>query len=466
MKPEISNLSLSSALEHLRRREYSALALTEACLRQIERFNPTFNVFINPTLELAVQAAMRADVIYDDKSFNPGDFPLLGMPLGIKDLVDMAGVPTTAGSKFYAEAIPVEDARVITKLTSSGGVIVGKTNLHEIALGVTGVNPHYGTVKNPWDISHISGGSSSGSAVAVSLGMCLAAVGTDTGGSIRIPAALCGVVGLKPTYGRTSLTGVVPLSWNLDHVGPLTRTVEDAARMLAVLSGYDPRDPGSVDIPTDDYIGHLAEGIGGWRVALAMGKYVEAADEEVMSAFGQAAKVFIDLGAQVENVDVSWLEELALANSRMTQADGAAFHRERLRIHPDWFGADVLQRLQGGAALNSSDYALARRTQSEGRRRFKILLKEFDILLLPTTPIQAPPIEGTGAIEAATQLTRFTSPFNLTGVPALSVPCGITKSGLPVGLQIVSKHWGETKILQAGHAFEQATDWHHRHPII
>jgi aspartyl-tRNA(Asn)/glutamyl-tRNA(Gln) amidotransferase subunit A len=464
MKPDISNLNLSVALEKLRLREFSALELAEACLSQIARLNPGFNAFITPLLEQAVMSAMQADVLYNNNSFDPGESPLLGIPLGIKDLINMAGVPTTAGSKFFADNLPAEDALVVSKLRQSGGVLLGKTNLHEIALGVTGVNPHYGTVKNPWDVSRISGGSSSGSAVAVSLGMCLAAVGTDTGGSIRIPAALCGVVGLKPTYGRISSCGVIPLSWNLDHIGPLTRTVRDAAVMLSVMAAYDPHDPASINVPVEDYRLHLEDGVEGWRVALAQGDYVEAADTEVLMAVDQAAQVFMDLGARVEKVDLSWLEQLALANSQMTQADAAAFYRERMTKHPDSFGTDVLQRLKSGAALSSSDYALARRTQAEGRRRFELFFGEFDLLLLPTTPVPAPPIEDTGAIQAARQLTRLTSPFNLTGIPALSVPCGFTRAGLPVGLQIISKHWGEANILRAGYAYEQATRWWRHHP--
>ncbi|MGD0752375.1 MAG: amidase [Anaerolineales bacterium] len=464
MKPDISNLNLSIALEQLRHREYTALELTEACLRQIARLNPAFQAFIYPVPDLAVQAAMQADVFYNNRSFDRGEFPLLGVPLGLKDLVNIAGVPTTAGSKFFKENLPDEDASIVSKLKHSGVVLMGKTNLHEIALGVTGVNPHYGVVKNPWDTSRISGGSSSGSAVAVSLGMCLAAIGTDTGGSIRIPAALCGVVGLKPTYGRVSSFGVFPLSWNLDHVGPLTRTARDAASVLSVIAGYDPQDPASINIPVDNFLVHLEDGVNGWRVAVAKGDYIEAADAEVLVAINQAAQVFTYLGAEMKEVDLSWLEQLALANSLMTQADGAAFHRERLAQHPDWFGPDVLQRLQTGAAFTSSDYASARRSQAEGRRRFELFFEEFDLLLLPTTPISAPLIEGTGAINAARQLTRFTSPFNLTGLPALSIPCGFTKTGLPVGLQIISKHWGEAMILQAGYAFEQATGWWRHHP--
>ncbi|MCG2739426.1 MAG: amidase [Syntrophaceae bacterium] len=466
MKPDLSTINLFTALEQLCRREFSALELTEAFLRQIERLNPTINAFITLTPELARQGALQADALLTVQSSNLEQFTLLGMPVALKDLFETAGIRTTAGSKFFADHIPAEDAHVVLKIKLSGGVVLGKTNTHEIALGVTGVNPHYGAVKNPWDLTRVTGGSSSGSAAAVATGMCLAALGTDTGGSIRIPASLCGVVGLKPTYGRVSTRGVVPLSWNLDHVGPLTRTARDAAMMLAAMAGFDPHDPASVDIPVEDYLVHLEDGVRGWRVALAAGEYVEASDPQVLAGVAEAAQVFKDLGAQVEKVDMSWLADLALANGRMTQADGAAFHRERLAERPDWFGADVRQRLETGAALTSSEYALARRTQAEGRRRFEMFFEKFDILLLPTTPIPAPPIEGTQAIEAARQLTRFTAPFNLAGLPALSVPCGLTGEKLPIGLQIISKHWGEAKALQAAHAFEQATEWHNYHPNI
>jgi aspartyl-tRNA(Asn)/glutamyl-tRNA(Gln) amidotransferase subunit A len=466
MEPDLSTLTLSAALEQLRRQDFSSLELTEACLRQIERLNPTINAFIMLTPELAVQGAMQADVLLANQPSNLNELALLGIPLAIKDLFDVAGVRSTAGSKFFAETIPGEDSQAVLKLKLSGAVILGKTNTHEIALGVTGVNPHFGAVRNPWDTSRISGGSSSGSAAAVATGMCLAALGTDTGGSVRIPAALCGGVGLKPTYGCISTRGVIPLSWNLDHIGPLTRTVRDAAVMLSVLAGFDPHDPASADVPVDDYLVHLEDGVPGWRVALAAGEYVEASDPEVLSAVDEAAQVFKQLGASVEKVDMDWLAEAALANGRMTVADGAAFHRERLAEHPERFGADVLQRLQTGAALTSTEYSLARRTQAETRRRFEMFFTKYDVLLLPSTPVPAPLIEGTQAVGAASQLTRFTAPFNLAGLPALSVPCGFTGSGLPVGLQIVSKHWGEAKVLQAGHAFEQATDWHNRRPRL
>ncbi len=466
MKPDISTINLFTAREQLFRQEFTALELTDACLHQIEHLNPTINAFITPTPELAHQGALQADAMLPVRPSGKGQFALLGIPIALKDLFETAGIRTTAGSKFFADHIPAEDAQVVLKLKQAGGVVLGKTNTHEIALGVTGINPHYGAVKNPWNVNCITGGSSSGSAAAVATGMCLAALGTDTGGSVRIPASLCGVVGLKPTYGRVSTRGVVPLSWNLDHVGPLTRSSRDAALMLAVMAGFDPHDPGSTDIPGEDYPARIEDGVRGWRVALAAGNYVEASDPRVLASVADAAQVFKDLGAQVEKVDMPWLADLALANGRMVQADGAAFHRERLAEHPDWFGADVRQRLETGAALTSSEYALARLTQTEGRRRFEMFFEKFDLLLLPTTPIPAPPIEGTQAIEAARQLTRFTAPFNLAGLPALSVPCGFTGEKLPIGLQIISRHWGEAKALQAGHAFEQATEWHKRRPDI
>lgn len=464
MEINLSALTLSSALEQIRKGALSPRALARLCLSQIEHLNPQLNAFLNVTPESALQQAEQAEMLVRRSPANLDRLELLGIPLALKDLIDAAGIRTTAGSLFFKDNIPSEDASVVLKLKQSAAVLLGKTNTHEIALGVTTNNPHFGPSRNPWDLSRIPGGSSGGSAVAVATGMCLGALGTDTGGSIRIPAALCGVVGLKPTYGRVSLRGVIPLSWNLDHVGPIARTVGDAARLFMAIAGFDPHDPVTVDVPVGDCLSNLDRGVRDFRVALARGDYVEASDPEVGAAIDEAGRIFKSLGAVLEKMDLTWLEAAAGANRQMTQADAAAYHRHRLAEHPEWFGADVLERLRIGAALTAPEYSLVRRTQSELKRAVEGLFEKYDILLLPTTPIPAPMIEGTQAVDAARQLTRFTAAFNLTGAPALSVPCGFTHGGLPIGLQIVSKAWAEAKVLQAGQAFEQATGWHTRFP--
>jgi len=447
----LSSLSLTDQRNLVKSKEIEAADLVSACYRQIERLNPALNAFITvipPEAHIAQGGA------------------LCGIPLAVKDLYDTKGILTTAGSRFFADNIPDEDAFVVQKIKKAGAQIIGKTNTHEIALGVTNNNPHYGACKNPWDVTRTPGGSSGGSAVAVATGMAMAALGTDTGGSIRIPASLCGVVGLKPTYGRVSLRGILPLSWNLDHAGPITRRVEDAALMLQVMGGYDELDPNSVKTLPGDYSSHLKDTMKERRIALAVGDFIEEADVEVLEAVRQAAKILAGRGALITEINVDFLKEGTLANALMTQADGAAFHRERLKEHPDWFGADVRQRLETGAAFTSTDYAIARRAQSEVRRKCDLLLNAYDALILPTTPIPAPILEGENAVERARQLTRFTAPFNLTGLPALSVPCGLTSNGLPIGLQIVSRAWNETGVLRTGFAFQEATDWHTRRPPL
>jgi len=453
MDIDTTSLTITDALQD----EETRLGLTQACYRQIERLNPTINAFIT---------VIPPEQSTDQKEIASGHPPPLamtlpGIPIAVKDLYETAGIRTTAGSLFFKDYMPEQDAVVVSKLKAEGADIIGKTSTHEIALGVTNINPHYGSPRNPWNTSCITGGSSGGSAAAVATGMCMAALGSDTGGSIRIPASLCGVVGLKPTYGRISLRGVFPLSWNLDHAGPLTRSVKDAALLLQVLAGYDEEDLSSANVPVDDYLKNIEAGIKNWRIALAVGEFVEVSDAEVLAAVRSAARYFEYLGAKVEEVDTSWLYEAALANGQMVQADGAAYHRERLESQPELFGADVRQRLESGRDLPSGAYVLARRKQVEVRRRSEALFRQYDALLLPSTPITALPIDDIeNSASQAPALTRFTAPFNLSGVPALSVPCGFTKGGLPIGLQIVSGYWQETKVLRAGYAFEQATEWH------
>lgn len=451
---DTQSLTISSALEQMRAGSLSPSALAEACFAAAQRLNPDLNAYITLLpLSTSRQSTFEGAA-------------LAGIPIAVKDLYQTAGIRTTAGTSFFKDFIPDQDAAVVEKLKTAGAVLTGKTNTHEIALGLTGVNPHFGPARNPWNRLHITGGSSSGSAAAVAAGLCLAAMGTDTGGSIRIPASLCGVVGLKPTFGRISLRGVFPLSWNLDHAGPLTKTVRDAALLLGVLAGYDQLDPASLNVPPDDYISELDAGVKGWRIAVLDNDYAREAQPEVVSAVQAAAGVFKTLGARVEGVDLSFLREAAQANGVMVVADAAAFHRDRLRENPEGFGADVRQRLQGGAATTSTEYALARRAQAEMRRRMEFFFQDWDLLLLPATPMTASLIDEKNVFERNRPLTRFTAPFNLTGLPALSIPCGFSLDGLPIGLQIVAPAWAEKKLLQAGHAFEQATEWHLRRPNL
>jgi len=458
---ELTRLGLVEAAGKIRRGELSALELTQAYLDRIALLDGRLNSYLTVTAEPALEAARRADA---GRASGSTVGSLGGLPLSLKDLFETAGVRTTAGSKFFATYIPETDAQVVTRLKVAGAALLGKTNMHEIALGLTTVNPHFGPCHNPWNSDHVPGGSSGGSAAALAARLCAGSLGTDTGGSIRVPAALCGIVGLKPTYGRVSLRGVIPLSWNLDHVGPMARRVEDAAWLLQVIAGYDPADPASVDQPVDDYQTGIAQGVAGWRIALAQGEYFDRSDPEVQAAVGQAARTLAGLGAQVEPYDFVDAYPAALANGLMVVSDAAAFHHERLANQPEDFGEDVRQRLQTGAALPLLDYIRARRTQIELHRSFTRLFEHYDLLLLPTTPVAAPPISGPNAVELARLLTRYTAPFNLTGLPAMSLPCGFTAAGLPIGLQMVSAPWNEARLLCAGYAYQKACDWYSRFP--
>jgi aspartyl-tRNA(Asn)/glutamyl-tRNA(Gln) amidotransferase subunit A len=470
---ELTELTLSEAAGLIARREVSPLELTRAHLARIERLDPRLNCFITLTPETALQQAREAEArlhsLERGEATTPSqaDLPaLFGLPLALKDLYDTKGVRTTAGSRFYAGYQPEADARTVQQLKAAGMVLLGKLNMHEIALGVTNDNPHYGACLNPWNPERTPGGSSGGSGAALAAELCLGSLGSDTGGSIRIPASLCGVVGLKPTYGRTSLRGVLPLSWNLDHAGPMARRVRDVAILLQVIAGYDPDDPASVDVPVDDYLARLEAGVRGWRVALASDEFFARADAEVLAAVRAAADLFTSLGAQVSEVLIPNGQEAAQANGLIVTSDAAAFHRQHLQTHPEDFGADVLQRLQTGAAYTSSEYILARRTQAVFHRQMERFFDNYDLLLTPTTPVSAPPLRGPDAVEQARLLTRFTAPFNLSGLPALSLPCGFTGTELPVGLQIVGAPWAEAAILRAGQAYESATDWHKRKPAF
>ena len=452
---ELISLSLHHAADLLRRKEISPVELAQAHLERIQRLDQHINSFLTVTPELALQQARQAE-----NEIVRGQYKgaLHGIPLGLKDLYETQAIRTTAGSSFFTDYIPDTDAVVVQKLKDAGAVILGKLNMHEIALGVTNENPHYGDCCNPWDLTRITGGSSGGNAAALAAGLCMGALGSDTGGSIRIPASLCGVVGLKPTYGRVSLRGVIPLSWNLDHAGPMARCVQDVAILLQAIAGYDPEDAWSVDMPVEDYLTQPPIGIQGWRIGLASDDYFtdpEIVDAEVKKAIDKAGLIFEELGAKVEQVSFLNAREAAMANGLMTPSDAAAFHHQRLAENPGGFGRDVLKRLQTGAAHTSTEYSLARRMQTIFRCQYREFFNEYDLLLTPTTPITAPVRGSADAVERARLLTRFTAPFNLTGLPALSIPCGWSAGKMPIGLQIVGKVWAEAKVILAGRLYEQ-----------
>lgn len=460
---DLDYLSLVEASDLIAKKVISCEELTQAHIDLISELESKLNCFITPTPEIALKRAKEMDAEIQ-KGIYRG--PLHGIPIALKDLFATRGIPTTAGSYFFKTWVPEVDGVVVDRLHAAGAVSLGKLNMHEIALGVTNNNPHFGACHNPWDLERTPGGSSGGSGSALAAGLCMGSMGSDTGGSIRIPASLSGVVGLKPTYGRVSLRGVVPLSWNLDHPGPMARRVGDVVLLLQVVAGYDPEDPASVDMDVPDYKAQLQGNVRGWRVALAEDSFFTKASADVLAAVREAAEVFASLGAMINPVEIPGAYNAAKDNGLMVTSDAAAFHQERLTDMPEKFGEDVRQRLENGAAFTSSEYSLARRNQAVLRRKFEQFFNEYDLLLTATTPIAAPFLEGSDAVQQALTLTRFTAPFNFSGLPAISLPCGFTDQDLPIGLQIVTRHWGEAALLRAAQAYESATGWHKRRPNL
>jgi len=462
MSTDLAAISLKQAADLFARRKLSPLELTRFYLDRIESKDEIINSFITITADLALQSAQKAERAIP-KSNASQEIPtndLFGIPITLKDLYETKGIRTTNGSKVYFDHFPETNAFVVEELQSSGVVLLGKTNMHEIALGLTNVNPHFGSCKNPWALDRVPGGSSGGSAAALAAGFCLASFGSDTGGSIRVPAALCGVVGLKPTYGRVSLRGVLPLSWNLDHAGPMARRVEDIAILFQAVSGYDPDDPSAVNVPVENYCAQIHKGVQNMRIGLADDEFFNQADHQILQAVKNAATLFEELGAQVETVPFPGAYQAALANGQIVISDAFVLYKAQFKSNPKIFGDDIRQRLQAGSEVGLADYIEWRRKQVVFRRQFINFFEKFDLLLTPTTAVIAPLIEGPDALEQARLLTRFTAPFNLTGLPAISLPCGFSDIGLPIGLQIVSRPWAEALLLRSAYAYEQATSWH------
>jgi aspartyl-tRNA(Asn)/glutamyl-tRNA(Gln) amidotransferase subunit A len=462
--PALARLSIAEAARLIAAGEVSPVDLTEACIGRAERLDGALNAFLTPTFEAAREEARRAEA---ELKAGRSRGPLHGVPFALKDLYETAGVVTTAASPIRANFVPEADAAVVTRLRQAGVIMLGKLNLHEWALGATNINVHYPSPRNPWDGGRITGGSSGGSGAALAAGLCFGSLGSDTGGSIRIPASLCGVTGLKATYGRVSLRGVVPLSWHLDHAGPMARTALDCALILQAIAGHDPEDPFSAAAPVPDYAAQLLPRLGGIRIGLARGYLLDdGIDAEVAAAVREAAAVFASLGATVRDVEVPGFVEASRANGAILVADAAAYHQEDMKERADLIGPTVRARLEAGASLPATTYALARRTQAEFKLALRSLFREIDLLLAPATPGPAPAFPVGDTVPATAALTRNTGAFNLAGVPALAAPCGFTKGGLPIGMMLVGRPWEEALVLRAAHAYQTATDWHERRPPL
>jgi len=445
---ELKQLTLASAAKRISRRELSPVEVTEAVLDRIERLNKRMRAFITVTDERALEGARAAE-----REIAGGHRPpLQGVPISIKDLFDTKGIRTTAGSKVFADRVPEQDADVVMSLYGAGAVLVGKTNLHEFAYGVTSINPHYGTARNPWDPQRITGGSSGGSATAVALALGFGSLGTDTGGSIRIPASLCGIVGLKPTYGLVSLSGVIPLAPSLDHAGPMAQTVEDAAILLSLITGGRVR-----------YADALTGNVKGIRIGIPQSYFYEYLDREVDAAIRAAITNLGNLGADIVDVDFS---SAALQKDIFVQVatpEAYSYHEQYLQRHGAAYGSDVRTRLEAARTMLSVDYLRAQRGRLTMKEECETIFKTADVIVTPTTAVAAPRIDGEIAVDL---LNRCTRPFNLTGLPTVSVPCGFTSEGLPVGMQITGRPFDESTVLRVAHAYEQNAGWFHRRPAI
>jgi aspartyl-tRNA(Asn)/glutamyl-tRNA(Gln) amidotransferase subunit A len=448
--------SLTALSREISGRRLSPVEVVKALLGRIEKDET--NAFITVTAEQALEQASQAE---QEILAGHRKGPLHGVPLAFKDLVYTRNVHTTMGSALFAGHVPDRSATVALELDEAGSVLIGKTNTHEFAYGPTGDRSFFGPTRNPHDVRKITGGSSGGSGAAVAAGLCYGALGSDTGGSIRIPAALCAVVGMKPTFGRVSKSGVFPLAWSLDHVGPITRTVEDNALMLNALAGQDLEDPYSVNLPEEDFTRDLEGGVRGAAIGLPSSFYFEHTGGEVEERVREAVEGFRSLGAEVREVEVPNLWETLHAQRFILAAEAYAVHEERLKNEPDSFDDQGLKRLLDGERLKAFRYANARQRQLLSRREVESVLRSVDVLLTPTVPIPAPEIgqrETTiGGYEESvySALTRFTGPTNLNGLPSLSVPCGTTASGLPVGLQLIGRPFDEATLYRFGRAYEE-----------
>jgi aspartyl-tRNA(Asn)/glutamyl-tRNA(Gln) amidotransferase subunit A len=459
----LTRLSLAEASELLRTGKVSPVALTQACLRRIEELNPKLNAFITVTADSALAQAREAEAELQKGRWKG---PLHGVPIALKDLADTAGVRTTAGSGVFKDRVPTQDAEVVRRLKAAGAVLLGKLNMHEFAYGGSSVISYFGPVPNPWVPDYSSGGSSSGSAVAVAAELCYGALGSDTGGSIRQPAAYCGIVGLKPTYGRVSTRGVIPLAWSLDTLGPMTRTVRDGALMLQAMAGYDPEDTVSTDTAVPDYAATIAVETSSFRIGIPRAHFYEGLHPEIQEATDAALAVLRKLTSSQREVPIP-----ASSDTSVLRAEAYAYHQEHAAQTPELYHPETLKRIRGGAEVDTVAYVNARRELDQLRRSAPRMFDTVDVLITPTTPV--PPFTISELLADGDHLRakeiitlRNTRPFNMLGLPTISVPSGFTRAGLPIGLQITGGPGEEATVLRLAHAYERATDWHLRRPGV
>jgi aspartyl-tRNA(Asn)/glutamyl-tRNA(Gln) amidotransferase subunit A len=459
----LASLTLRDASTAVRNRSVSSVALTMACLTRIDRLQRTLNAFITLGREQALEEARARDEEVKNGRWRG---PLHGVPLALKDNIDTAGLRTSAASAVFIDRIPAEDAEVVRRLRAAGAVILGKLNMDEFAAGGNSVVSYFKPVRNPWNPDRNAGGSSGGSAVAAAAELCFGTLGTDTTGSLRIPAAHCGVVGLKPTYGRVSTRGVIPLSWTFDHVGTAARTVEDTAMLLQTIAGYDPMDSTSADVPVPDFVAQMNAGIGGLRLGVPRIQFYDGLDPEVETVITAALGVLKGLVPSMQDVR---LPSLVMMPSVVAE-EMYAYHADYFNKVANLYQVPTRKRLEAYSKLPAVDYIVARREIEAARRDVRRLFERVDLLVLPAVKIQPRTIEEAIArSESAKPLPPElgnTGQFNALGLPAISVPCGFTSIGLPAGLQIVGPAFAEGRVLALAHAYERATEWRKRRPAL
>jgi len=456
-------LTIAEAAEAIQKHAVSPVELTRAFLDRIEALNGQLDAFITVTGESALKEARAAE-----GAILRGDYrgPLHGIPIALKDLYATHGVRTTAHSRVLLEWVPGEDATTVTLLKQAGTVLLGKLAMHEFAFGGPSLQGPFPPARNPWNPAHIPGGSSSGSGAAVAAGLCMGSLGSDTGGSIRGPASLCGIVGLKPTYGRVSRYGVVPLSWSLDHCGPMTWTVQDTALMLQAIAGYDPKDAASSKAPVPDYSRALRDDVKGTVVGIPRRYFFdrEQVHAETLAAVESAIKLLEDLGARTKDVDIPSLDYLAGAWNCITMSEAYAYHEAKVKAQPQNFGEYILPRVRAGAFYSAADYLQAQRVRTLVQQEFAQVMTEVDALITPTS---VQPAERFDEFDPYGPLRRsFTRVFNFTGMPAISICCGFSSSGLPIGLQIAGRTFDEPTVLRIAYTYERNTAWRQKRPPV